>query len=181
MCVYITMWRTSYNGATTDKSYLKSITKSKHLILRKKLKRDWNHKNKSTASKKNVGFTSTFLWKPNLLPTNTFTQDNEIKREGWKEEKKEKKRKRKGKGKEKKRKEKKREEKKRKERKKKRKEKEKKRKKLTHLIFKDWLTTRLHTANHFHTVNSQSQTFYRQQHTYRVLTKTIIRSCVKMN
>lgn len=92
------MWRTSYNEATTNKSYMKSITKSKHLILRKKLKRDWNHKNKSTASKKNVGFTSIFLWKPNLLPTNTFTKANEIKREGWKERKKkrrEKKRKRK--------------------------------------------------------------------------------------
>lgn len=52
---------TSYNGATTDKSYMKRITKFKHLILIKNLNRDRNHKNKSTASRKNVGFTATFL------------------------------------------------------------------------------------------------------------------------
>lgn len=52
---------TSYNGATTDKSYMKCITKFKHLILRKKLNRNRSHTNKSTASKKNVGFTSNIL------------------------------------------------------------------------------------------------------------------------
>lgn len=52
---------TSYNGVTNDKSYTKCITKFKHLILRKKLNRDRNQINKSTASKKNVGFTSTFV------------------------------------------------------------------------------------------------------------------------
>ena len=80
---------TTYNGATTDKSYMKCITKFKHLILRKKLNRDRNQTNKSTASKKNVGFTSIFVQKPNLLPTNTFTQDNEIKKERSAERKKE--------------------------------------------------------------------------------------------
>jgi len=53
---------TSYNGATTDKSHMKCITKFKHLILRKKLNRDRSQtNNKSTASKKNVGFTSIIL------------------------------------------------------------------------------------------------------------------------
>lgn len=52
---------TSYNGVTTDKSYMKCITKFKHLILRKKLNRDRNHTNKPTASRKNVGFTAIFL------------------------------------------------------------------------------------------------------------------------
>lgn len=57
---------------------MKYITKFKHLILWKKLNRDKNQTNKSAAS--NVGFTSIFVWKPNLLPT-PFTQDNEIKKE----------------------------------------------------------------------------------------------------
>jgi hypothetical protein len=52
---------TSYNGVTTNKSYMKHITKLKHLILRKKFNRGRNRTNKSNASKKNVGFRSIFL------------------------------------------------------------------------------------------------------------------------